>query len=47
MASRSPAPTITFPSVVEIPVSTPDLSAARLPVPRTPLVEREHELATL
>jgi non-specific serine/threonine protein kinase len=36
-----------FPSVVTLPVPSPDLTAARLPVPRTPLVGREHELAAV
>jgi predicted ATPase/DNA-binding CsgD family transcriptional regulator len=47
MASDSPASRIVFPSVVPIPVRGPDLAAARLPVPRTPLVGRENELAIL
>src|SRR5687768_1150864 len=47
MASHSPAPRIDFPSIVTIPVRELDLSAARLPPQRTPLVGREHELATI
>jgi predicted ATPase/DNA-binding CsgD family transcriptional regulator len=47
MASDAPATRIGFPSVVAIPVRGPDLSAARLPAPRTPLVGRENELSLL
>jgi len=47
MASDRPAPQSPFPTVVAIPVRGLDLTAARLPMPRTPLVGREHELATL
>ena len=47
MASDSPASRIDFPSVVALPARGPDLAAARLPVPRTPLVGRESELAAL
>src|SRR5262245_61436848 len=47
MASDSPASTITFPWVIPIPVPDLDLTAARLPPQRTPLVGRDDELATL
>src|SRR3954468_17017492 len=41
------ASNITFPSVLPTPIRSLDLGAARLPSQRTPLVGREHELATL
>lgn len=44
MASDSPASRIDFSSVVTLPVRVLDLAAVRVPVPRTPLVGREHEL---
>ena len=47
MASHSPAPRIDFPPVVTIPLRDLDLSAARLPLERTPLVGRAHELAAI
>ncbi|MCD6033866.1 MAG: hypothetical protein K0S78_6052 [Thermomicrobiales bacterium] len=47
MASDAPATRSDFPSVVSIPVRRLDLAAARIPAPRTPLVGRVQELATL
>lgn len=47
MATDRPATPSTFPSLIAIPVRGLDLAAARLPVPRTPFVGRERELATL
>ncbi|MDQ2653140.1 MAG: AAA family ATPase, partial [Chloroflexota bacterium] len=47
MASNAPAPTPPTATVVALPERGLDLTASRLPSPRTPLIGREQELATL
>ncbi|MFN8677612.1 MAG: LuxR C-terminal-related transcriptional regulator [Thermomicrobiales bacterium] len=47
MAANAPAPNPPTPTVVALPARGLNLTAAHLPSPRTPLIGREHELATL
>jgi predicted ATPase/DNA-binding CsgD family transcriptional regulator len=47
MASDSFVPKVVSPVIIAIPVRGPDLSAARLPTPLTPLVGRESELSAV
>src|SRR5215213_4693194 len=47
MASNAPAPTQPTSNVVALPARALDLTTARLPSPRTPLVGREQEQETL